>query len=159
MIDRRQFNRVVHAVLAGAVLWLVGAGAAQAQGVAPGVIVACVGPTGDMRAVSGGDTCKRNETPLTWNVQGPAGVPGPAGQAGPAGQGGPAGPAGPEGAAGRDGRDGRDGAGNVPPAPVVNAQMKIDGLNGNNPTPIFSFSLGATNTVSTSSGGGAGRAR
>ncbi len=32
--------------------------------------------------------------------------------------------------------------------------MRIDGLNGNNATPIFSFSLGATNSVSTSGGGG-----
>jgi len=33
--------------------------------------------------------------------------------------------------------------------------MRIDGLNSNNPTPIFSFSLGATNSITTS-GGGAG---
>jgi type VI protein secretion system component Hcp len=43
-------------------------------------------------------------------------------------------------------------------APAVVARMRIEGLNGNNPTPIFSFSLGATNTASTSSsGGGAGK--
>jgi type VI protein secretion system component Hcp len=41
-------------------------------------------------------------------------------------------------------------------APAVTVRMRIDGLNGNNPTPILSFSLGATNTVSTSTGGGGG---
>jgi type VI protein secretion system component Hcp len=39
---------------------------------------------------------------------------------------------------------------------AVVAQMRIDSLNGNNPTPILSFSLGATNAVSTA-GGGAGK--
>jgi type VI protein secretion system component Hcp len=34
-------------------------------------------------------------------------------------------------------------------APAVAAQMRINGLNGNNPTPILSFSLGATNSAST----------
>jgi type VI protein secretion system component Hcp len=42
------------------------------------------------------------------------------------------------------------------PAPAVAAQMRIDGLNGNNPAPILSFSLGAANDVSTS-GAGAGK--
>lgn len=42
--------------------------------------------------------------------------------------------------------------------PIVNAQMRIDTLNGNNPTTIFAFSLGATNSSSsTENGGGAGR--
>ena len=44
-------------------------------------------------------------------------------------------------------------------APAVAAQMKIEGLNGNNPTPILSFSLGATNSASASgAGGGVGKA-
>ena len=76
---------------------------------------------------------------------------GAAGVAGPAG---PIGAAGPEGPAGRDGRDGRDG-GNIVPPPTVTAQMRIDNVNGANPTPIFGFTLGATNS-STTSGGGAG---
>ena len=45
---------------------------------------------------------------------------------------------------------------NERPAPTVATQMRIDGLNGNNPTPIFTFSLGATNSASTS-GAGAGK--
>ena len=41
---------------------------------------------------------------------------------------------------------------------TVNARMRIDGLNSNNLTPIFSFTLGATNSVSASgAGGGAGK--
>ena len=117
---------------------------------ANGVLVACVGPNGEMRAVSGADACRRNETPLTWNAAGPQGTSGAAGATGPAG---PAGSQGPEGPAGRDGRDGRDGAGSVAPVPTVNAQMRIDGLNSNNATPIFSFSLGATNSGASSAGG------
>jgi len=38
------------------------------------------------------------------------------------------------------------------------AQLRIDGLNNDNPTPIFSFTLGATSSASTSGGGaGAGK--
>ncbi len=44
------------------------------------------------------------------------------------------------------------------PRPLVNAQMKIDNLNGGNATPIFTFSLGASNAATSSgAGGGAGR--
>src|SRR6185295_2598921 len=54
-------------------------------------------------------------------------------------------------------RDGRDG-GSAPPTPTVNARMRIDTLNSGNPTPIFSFSLGATSSVSSGgAGGGAGK--
>src|SRR5262249_49487509 len=54
----------------------------------------------------------------------------------------------------------KDGTGckkNETPAPTVSAQMTIDSLNGGNTTPIVSFSLGATNSASTASGGGAGK--
>src|SRR5262245_42470600 len=53
----------------------------------------------------------------------------------------------------------KDGGGckkNETPAPTVSAQMRIDGLNGGNATPIVSFSLGATNSASASSGSGGG---
>jgi type VI secretion system secreted protein Hcp len=53
------------------------------------------------------------------------------------------------------GGPGRGGDG-VPPGLAVTTQMRIEGLNGNNPTPVVSFSLGAANTGSTSSGGGGG---
>ena len=46
----------------------------------------------------------------------------------------------------------------APAASGVVLQMRISGINDNNPTTIQSFSLGATDTLSTSgSGGGAGR--
>lgn len=119
------------------------------------VIVACVASNGDVRIRTSASDCKQNETLLTWNAQGPSGAAGPAGPTGPTGL---AGATGAEGPAGRDGRDGRDGSANVPPTPTVNARMRIDGLNSNNLTPIFSFTLGATNSVSASgAGGGAGK--
>jgi hypothetical protein len=53
------------------------------------VIEACVNKgNGNMRLVSAGTPCHRNETRVQWNVEGP---PGPAGPAGPAGPQGPAG--------------------------------------------------------------------
>lgn len=153
MIDRQPSRGVIKAASAGAVFVMVlafgprlGAAGAPDAAAAPDVIVACVGVNGDLRVASGNDGCKRGEAVLTWNIQGPNGNSGPTG---------PTGPAGPEGPAGRDGRDGRDGGGNAPP--TVNAQMRIDGLNSNNPTPIFSFSLGATNSISTSGGAGVGK--
>jgi type VI secretion system secreted protein Hcp len=107
----------------------------------------CVGVQGSLRIISPGDSCRGNETLLTWNARGPAGAAGPAGPTGPVG------PTGPEGPAGRDGRDAE---GPPAPAPVVSMQMTVDGMNSNNPTPIQAFSLGGTNTGTSSSGGGGG---
>src|SRR5579862_7856164 len=61
------------------------------------VIHACVSSSG---AIVIKATCTKKQTPLTWNVAGPAGSAGPAGQAGAAGSAGPAGPQGPPGPAG-----------------------------------------------------------
>jgi Phage Tail Collar Domain/Collagen triple helix repeat (20 copies) len=72
--------------------------------------------SGRLRIVQSVSSCRQNETPLTWNVQGAAGAtgpPGPPGAAGPAGAPGPAGPAGPVGPAGPTGDTGpagQDGA-------------------------------------------------
>jgi len=112
-----------------------------------GVIRGCVGNDGKISVVGPAGSCKNNESLLIWNAAGPEG---------PAGPQGPIGPAGPEGPAGRDGRDGRDGTSPLPPAPTVAMTMKVDGMNGNNPTPIKAFSIGATNTSDLSSGGGGG---
>jgi type VI secretion system secreted protein Hcp len=112
-----------------------------------GVIRACVGNDGKISVVDAAGSCKHNESLLIWNAAGPAGPTGPQGSIGPAG---------PEGPAGRDGRDGRDGTSPLPPAPSVTMTMKVDGMNGNNPTPIQAFSLGASNTGDLSSGGGGG---
>ena len=48
---------------------------------------------------------------------------------------------------------GRD-ADKTAPGLAVTTQMRIDGLYGNNPTPIFSFSVGAANSGTASGGGG-----
>lgn len=60
-------------------------------------------------------------------------------------------------AADQNGKDG-NGKHDERPGPTVAVQMRIDGLNGNNATPIQSFSLGATNSASTTgTGGGVGK--
>lgn len=70
--------------------------AASAEGQ---TINACVNDEGKLRLVPAVSTCKKSETPLSWNTVGPAGQAGPAGATGPAG------------------RDGRDAVGTAPPAP------------------------------------------
>jgi hypothetical protein len=134
---------------------------ASAQGNDQGAIHSCVRINGDggqradnessdpnIRIVGAGTNCKRNETPLAWNQQGPtgpAGSPGPQGPAGPqgpkgdTGAQGPAGPAGGSGPQGPQGPAGRGttyrtvtfdgGAGGVTPTGAV-ATLSI-GCNGN----------------------------
>ncbi len=53
---------------------------------APTTISACVNnASGTVKIVAAGDTCKGNDTLMTWNTQGPQGPAGPAGPVGPAG--------------------------------------------------------------------------
>jgi len=156
MFQAKSSVRFGYAVaFSAAMAGLVTAGAdLSAQSGPDTVIRGCVGNNGAVRIVGPSDSCKNNESLLTWNAAGPAGAVGPIGPAGPVGATGPQGPA------GRDGRDGRDGQVPTPPAPTVMGQMKIAGITGidpSTPTPIFSFSSGATNTVTIGSGsGGAG---
>ena len=52
------------------------------------VINACVKPNGGMRIVAATTECRGDETPISWNVQGPKGDmgdPGMDGEPGPAG--------------------------------------------------------------------------
>lgn len=127
-----------------------------AQG--PGVIRACVDREGEVHIIGPSDTCRRDQTLLTWDKVGPTGPAGPAGAPGSIGPMGPAGPVGPEGPAGRDGRDGRDAVVAGTPAPTVTLDMSIeDGA----PTPITAFSFGESTTTSITSGStgaGAGKA-
>jgi hypothetical protein len=62
------------------------------------------GGKGQLRVIDPAvESCRRNETPISWNqagTPGPEGPQGPAGPAGPQGPAGPAGPAGPQGPAG-----------------------------------------------------------
>jgi hypothetical protein len=74
----------------------------------PGVIHACTGRlSGLVRIIDASDSCNRlTETPISWNMVGPAG---PAGAAGAAGVAGPAGAAGAPGAVGPAGPQGPQG--------------------------------------------------
>ncbi len=116
--------------------------AAQPNGRRPSnaVINACVKKKdGRVRVVAAAAaSCRRNELPLTWNAQGPAGPPGPAGPAGatgPAGAPGPAGAAGPKGDAGDRGATGAAGpagraGGTGPQGPAGPALSALESLNG-----------------------------
>jgi Collagen triple helix repeat (20 copies) len=145
----------------------VGGGAVLADTPVPAStpIYACKLPTGLIRIVNGPGQCiRRLETPLQWNVQGPAGPPGPTGPqgeqgttggpgpagpqgdagptgpagadgpAGPAGEPGPAGPAGPQGPAGATGPAG-------PPGPASPAPAARMARVGGNPVPVPGGSL------------------
>lgn len=65
-------------------------------------IRACANPAGQLRLIGAAESCKSQETLVTWNA---AGSPGPAGPAGPAGPSGAPGPAGPQGEPGLPGLD------------------------------------------------------
>ena len=59
-----------------------------------GTIAACYGNGSRLIRVidtDAGETCRPNETPLTWNIEGQQGPPGPQGEPGPEGPPGPAG--------------------------------------------------------------------
>lgn len=98
------------------------------------VINACWDKKGNLRIVNAlTEPCKKDETPISWNQQGPQGQVGPAGpngangadgapgapgaqgEPGPAGAVGPQGPAGPTGAPGQDGAPGSSGGGAAAP--------------------------------------------
>jgi hypothetical protein len=93
------------AVALGIIVPVVGAASWVAASENPSpAIHACVHrETGQVRIVSAGDQCRRTETALEWNAEGPAG---PAGAQGEPGATGPAGPAGPQGPAGTGGGTG-----------------------------------------------------
>lgn len=131
----------------GIALSLALVAASAAVSAQSGTIRACVSGNGNIRIVGAGESCGNQGSLLIWNAQG---APGPAGAQGPAG---PAGAQGPEGPAGRDGRDA---TGPGEPAPTVTLQMTVDAMNGDLPTPISGFSLGATNPAVIGGGGGGG---
>ncbi len=96
---------------------------AATSGEGDGVAIhACAGPNGQLRVVEAGEQCRKSETRLSWNSEGPAGPagadgargePGPQGEPGPAGppgEQGPPGPVGPKGETGERGPAGPAGA-------------------------------------------------
>ena len=75
-----------------------------------GILTACInGGNGMMRLVDASVACHKNETRVSWNVEGPAGPAGPVGPIGPAGPAGPTGPTGPTGVTGPTGPTGPEG--------------------------------------------------
>jgi hypothetical protein len=75
------------------------------------------GGNGQLRLIDPAtDSCRRNETAISWNQTGPQGPEGPQGPTGPAGPQGPAGPAGPAGPQGPEGPAGPAGPAG-PPGP------------------------------------------
>ena len=114
-------RRLVRIAAATAVLSLGVGGVAYATSPEEkGVITACYQKSSSLMRILEGSTgtCGKNETKLSWNVQGPAGLPGAAGADGAAGPQGPAGAkgdpgepgaAGPQGPAGAKGEAGEDG--------------------------------------------------
>jgi hypothetical protein len=77
----------------------------------PPVIYACVNSSsGTIKIVSTAETCKGNDTALSWNGQGPKGDAGPAGATGPQGTKGDKGDTGATGATGPKGDTGATGA-------------------------------------------------
>lgn len=93
---------------------LVGAGVTGgiAAGVDSGTIIyGCITSNGSIYVASSAGACKKGETPIQWNEQGPAGPQGETGPEGPqgeTGETGPAGPAGPEGPEGDVGETARE---------------------------------------------------
>lgn len=104
------------AVALGIIVPVVGAASWVAASENPSpTIHACVHrETGQVRIVSAGEQCRRTETALEWNAEGPAGPAGAPGQVGPAGSQGEIGPAGPQGETGPAGPAGPAG----PPGPA-----------------------------------------
>jgi type VI secretion system Hcp family effector len=131
-------------LIAAALLAVIAAGAGTYAFAAAGdgtTINGCVGTSdGKLRVLSGSDTCKSNETALSWNSVGPAGGQGPAGAPGA------------PGAPGAQGAPGRDGVSNPD---ATTATMTVTG-NGFNATPIALIGLSHELVVPQAVGGGGG---
>ena len=67
---------------------------ARAQGGGEVRIDGCIGQNGQLRVVGASGDCRKNESPIDWNREGPQGPQGPAGPAGPTGPEGRPGPSG-----------------------------------------------------------------
>jgi hypothetical protein len=106
--------RLRHAVAAAAV-WLAAApGYSSDQkhsspALQDGVMLACVERSGDLRFVESHAECRRNETPVRWNVRGPQGPQGETGPQGAQGLTGATGERGQQGPAGAQGAQGEAG--------------------------------------------------
>lgn len=129
MSKRLLLTVVVSLVLA---VGVAGVSWAFAHGNGSGEVNSCLNPAGKVRIVDSTNECKRQETPLTWNTEGPPGPAGPQGEQGPPGpagsQGeqGPAGPQGPIGGSGPQGPQGEQGpAGPAGPAGISGYEIAV----------------------------------
>lgn len=109
------------------------------------VLTACAGRGGWLRLVTSGTQCRRGETAVKWDVQGPVGTTGPTGPAGPTGATGPAGP------------PGASAPSNVPGQQVV-GQLTVAPVSGtltSTATDLYSFTneLDQPLRIGSSSGG------
>jgi hypothetical protein len=105
---KRKLNSKPMIFLFGMLLTLVVfAGVAYAQTTDP--IMACVTRNGDVRIVWSIGACKKNEAPLTWNIEGPQGIPGEKGETGDTGSQGEQGIQGIQGERGIQGIQGEQG--------------------------------------------------
>jgi hypothetical protein len=146
--------------------------AAQPSGRRPSnaVITACVKKgSGQVRVVRPGAACRKKESPLSWNAQGPAGPRGAAGPTGAAGATGPSGPVGPAGPAGPKGDTGARGATGAsgpkgdagpqgPPGPALSSLESLNGiachLGGTAGTASLTYDAGGVATLKCVTGGG-----
>jgi len=149
----------------------VPAAAAESESAAhPKVIKACVNEhDGDARIVPPSQSCRKNETAVFWNIQGPIGPPGapgskgdpgPMGAPGLPGRDGLNGLNGLDGKDGRDGRDGQDcsgGGGTTPPAGPIGT-INIDGIHKPDETSDILSLAGGLSVSGTTGGGGGGGA-
>lgn len=103
MFKRLLTSRATACALAGLfAVTAIGVGQAVASA-DNATIYACKDRQGNLRAVDAAADCTKNETPLEWNTEGPAGPQGIAGPQGDAGPMGPRGFTGPQGPAGPQG--------------------------------------------------------
>jgi hypothetical protein len=146
--------------------------AAQPSGRRPSnaVINACVKKgSGQVRVIKPGAGCRKNESRLSWNAQGPAGPRGAAGPTGatgptgPPGAAGPAGPAGPKGDSGARGATGPagpkgDAGPQGPPGPGLSSLESLNGIacraGGTAGTAALSYDAGGVATLTCVPGGG-----
>ena len=110
-------------IIAGAgAIAIFGSGALVAANTPSQEIYACVNnSSGEIKIVDADATCKRNETLLEWNKQGPQGETGPQGDPGRQGEPGPQGETGPKGETGPQGEAGQDGLNGVSGYRVVSS--------------------------------------
>jgi Lamin Tail Domain len=79
-------KRILLAVLAAAMSVAAGVALAASSGGVSETIFACKHPSGGwLRQISESAQCRRRETPVSWNVEGPKGDPGEPGAQGPKG--------------------------------------------------------------------------